>query len=71
MSGFLRRSGVSLAVLLIVTMTARAEEDKAKKISLDKAPKAVRDAINNRFPDAEVSSIEKKTKAAKSSSMLN
>jgi len=64
MSRIFRKSGLSVA-LLMLTMIARAEEDKAKKISLDKAPKAVRDAINNRFPDAEVNSIEKENEGGK------
>ena len=55
----------ALAVLLMAATMARAEEEKGKKIPLDKAPKAVRDAINGRFPGAEVSSVEKETENGK------
>jgi len=56
---------MSVAFLLAMAMIALAEDEKSKKISLDQAPKAVRDAINNRFPDAEISSIEKEKEGGK------
>lgn len=60
------RYGLSaLAVLLVVGTISRAEDEKAKKVPLDKAPKAVRDAIFGRFPGAEVSSLEKETENGK------
>jgi uncharacterized membrane protein YkoI len=65
MSRILKRFGASVAALLMLAMIARAEEDNAEKIPFDKAPKAIRDAINNRFPDAEVSSIEKEKEGGK------
>jgi uncharacterized membrane protein YkoI len=49
---------------MLATFT-RAEDEKAKKIPLDKAPKAVRDAIEGRFPGADVSSIEKENEMGK------
>jgi uncharacterized membrane protein YkoI len=54
-----------LAVLLLHGTITRAEDEKATKITLEKAPKAVRDAIKGRFPGAEVSSIEKETENGK------
>jgi len=55
----------ALAVGLTLVAMGRAEDDKAKKIPLDKAPKAVRDAIQGRFPGADVNSIEKETEKGK------
>src|SRR5437762_3194366 len=55
-----RFRGSALAVLIALAMVARAD-DKAKKITLDQAPKAVQDAIKARFPGAEVTSVEKET----------
>ena len=65
MGRIFRSPGMTVAALFMLAVIAQAEEDKAKKISLDQAPKAVRDAINNRFPDAEVSSIEKENEGGK------
>lgn len=65
MCGILRWSGMSAAALIALAILARAEDEKAKKIPFDKAPKAIRDAINNRFPDAEVGSIEKENENGK------
>jgi uncharacterized membrane protein YkoI len=60
------RFGMSvLAVLLMLVTITRAEDEKAKKIPFDKAPKAVRDAIQGRFPGADVNSIEKETENGK------
>ena len=42
-----------------------APGEEAKKIPLEKVPKAVRDAIQGRFPGAEVTSVEKETEAGK------
>jgi uncharacterized membrane protein YkoI len=55
----------TLAVLLVLVTIGRAEDEKAKKVALDKAPKAVRDAIFGRFLGAEVSSIEKEKEDGK------
>jgi hypothetical protein len=61
----LGRFGVSaLAALIALAMIVRAD-DKAKKITLDQAPKAVQDAIKARFPGAEVTSVEKETEDGK------
>jgi hypothetical protein len=59
--------GCALAALLVLAMFARADDDKKKdkKIAFDKAPKAVRDAVNERFPGAEVTSVEKETEDGK------
>ncbi len=57
-------SAVGAAALLTLAAVARAD-DKAEKLSLDKAPKAVRDAILGRFPGADVTSIEKETEDGK------
>jgi len=65
MGGILRWSSMSAAALISLAILGRAEDEKAKKIPFDKTPKAIRDAINNRFPDAEVSSIEKENENGK------
>src|SRR5262245_4336800 len=54
----------AVAGLVLLAAVAGADE-KDKKISLDKAPKAVQDAIKGRFPKAEVASIEKETEGGK------
>jgi uncharacterized membrane protein YkoI len=56
---------LSVLVTLIVLATCSLADDKEKKVTLDKLPKAVRDAIKGRFPDAEVNSIEKETEDGK------
>jgi uncharacterized membrane protein YkoI len=53
------------AACLVVVTTVVAADNKDKKISLDKAPKAVQDAIKARFPDGEVTSVEKETEDGK------
>jgi hypothetical protein len=55
----------AVAVLLVLITMARADEEKAKDVPLDKAPKAVRDAIFGRFPGAKVSSMEKEKEDGK------
>jgi hypothetical protein len=58
-----RLSASAVVVLLLLTMAATAD-DKAKKIEiikLEEAPKAVRDAIEGRFPGAKVSTTERET----------
>jgi uncharacterized membrane protein YkoI len=65
MRRFLGWSGVSaLAALLLLASGARADE-KDKKIPLDKVPKPIVEAINGRFPGADVSSVEKETENGK------
>jgi uncharacterized protein (DUF2249 family) len=58
-----RHFGLALAGLfgLVILAASAAEEGKAKKITLDKAPKAVRDAVEARFPGADVTSVETET----------
>jgi hypothetical protein len=48
---------VGVVVGLVLLAGARAGD----KIPLDKVPKAVTDAIKGRFPDAEITSVEKET----------
>jgi hypothetical protein len=58
-----RHSGSAVVVLLLWTMAATAD-DQAKKIEvikLEDAPKAVRDAIQGRFPGAKVVTTERET----------
>ena len=62
-----RLSASAVVVLLLLTMAATAD-GQAKKIEiirLEDAPKAVRDAIEGRFPGAKVSSTEKETEDGK------
>ena len=57
----------AVVVLLLLTMAATAD-DQAKKIEiikLEEAPKAVRDAIEGRFPGAKVSTTERETENGK------
>jgi uncharacterized membrane protein YkoI len=55
------------AVMLLVPLATgvRAADDKDKKIPLDKVPKPIREAIDGRFPGADVSSVEKETENGK------
>jgi uncharacterized membrane protein YkoI len=59
--------GVSAVVGLVLLATLARADDKAKaeKIPLDKVPKAVKAAIEDRFPGAEVTSVEKETEDGK------
>jgi uncharacterized membrane protein YkoI len=59
----MHRSAVAIAIALLVFTAASA--DDAKKVPLDKIPKAIKDAINARFPDAEITSVEKETEDGK------
>ena len=57
----------AVVVLLLLTMAATAD-DQAKKIEiikLEEAPKAVRDAIEGRFPGSKVSTTERETENGK------
>jgi uncharacterized membrane protein YkoI len=56
LSGWLVASGIT--GLLIVVTVAQADD---KKISLDKVPKAVMTAVKDRFPGADITSVEKET----------
>jgi uncharacterized membrane protein YkoI len=57
--------GVCLLGVLAFATIVRAQEDKAKKIPLDKVPKAIKKAINTRFPGAKVNSVEKEVENGK------
>ncbi len=49
-----------LAVACAITLSTNAKpEDKAEKIAPDKLPKKIKDAIQGRFPGAQVTSAEK------------
>jgi uncharacterized membrane protein YkoI len=61
MSRFFVGAVAGLLLLAVVVMA----DDKDKKIKLEDAPQAVRDAIEGRFPGAKVSSIEKETEDGK------
>jgi hypothetical protein len=54
---------IGTAVGLALVATAGAADDK--KVPLDKVPKAVKEAIDGRFPGADVSSVEKETEDGK------
>jgi uncharacterized membrane protein YkoI len=53
---------VALLGLVGLVMAARAD---GEKVPLDKVPKAVMDAIQDRFPDADITSVEKETEDGK------
>ena len=57
----------AVVVLLLLTMAATADDPgkKIEIIKLEEAPKAVRDAIEGRFPGAKVSVTEKETENGK------
>jgi uncharacterized membrane protein YkoI len=56
----------ALAALVLLTAVVGADDkEKNKKISPDKAPKAVRDAIQARLPGADVTSMEKEIEGGK------
>ena len=50
---------------LVAFGAAAIAEDKAEKLSPDKLPKAIADAIKARFPDGKVTSAEKETEEGK------
>jgi uncharacterized membrane protein YkoI len=52
-------------VLALLAVVVRADDKKAEKLSFDKAPKAVQEAVKARFPGADVTSIEKETEDGK------
>jgi uncharacterized membrane protein YkoI len=52
-------------LVLLSAVVGADDKDKDKKITLDKAPKAVQDAVKARFPKAEVTSVEKETEDGK------
>jgi uncharacterized membrane protein YkoI len=56
--------GVGAVAAVVLVVAARAE-DKAKKVPLDKVPKAIMDAIQGRFPGGRVSSVEKEIEDGK------
>jgi uncharacterized membrane protein YkoI len=56
---------VSTVAVVLVLAAARAADEKAEKMTLDKAPKAVRDAVLGRFPGAQVTSLTKENEAGK------
>src|SRR5262249_61964657 len=64
MRGLMVRSGVAVAVLVLLTAVVRAE-DKPEKIAPDKLPKVIMDAIMARFPKAEITSAEKEKEGDK------
>src|SRR5689334_4740830 len=54
-------AGLGVA-LLVLTALASADEEK---VPLDRVPKAVREAVKARFPDAELVSAEKETEGGR------
>jgi hypothetical protein len=68
MRGLNCRFNVVAVVGFVLMASAVAADDKAKKIEvikLEDAPKAVRDAIEGRFPGAKVSTTERETENGK------
>src|SRR5262245_61274790 len=53
------------AALLFLAAAALADDKKPEKITADKLPKKVMDAVKARFPGAEITSAEKETEAGK------
>src|SRR6516165_5242285 len=68
MRGLTRRLGACAVVALLLLTMAATADGQAKKIEiikLEDAPKAVRDAIEGRFPGAKVSTTERETEDGK------
>jgi hypothetical protein len=67
MRRFLGGLAVSFAAGLVLLAAAAETDDKEKdkRLSLDKVPRAVQNALKDRFPEAEVTSIEKETEDGK------
>ena len=57
--------GVVAGLVLFATVATADDKKDEKKITLDKAPRAVQDALKKRFPKAEVTGIEKETEDGK------
>ena len=55
----------AVAVIGLVALGVSIADDKAEKLSPDKLPKAVADAIKARFPDGKVTSAEKENEDGK------
>lgn len=55
----------AVAVIGLVALGVSVADDKAEKLSPDKLPKAVADAIKARFPDGKVTSAEKENEDGK------
>jgi uncharacterized membrane protein YkoI len=61
----MRRFAGTCVVLGLVAFGVALAEDKAEKLSPDKLPKAVANAIKARFPEAKVTSAEKEVEDGK------
>jgi uncharacterized membrane protein YkoI len=61
--------GASAVVGLVMLATAVRADDKpqpkAQKLTADQLPKVIKDAVNGRFPGAEITSAEKETENGK------
>ncbi len=55
----------AVAAIGLITLGVTVADDKAEKLSPDKLPKAIADAIKARFPDGKVTSAEKETEDGK------
>jgi hypothetical protein len=55
----------AVAVIGLVALGVSVADDKAEKLSPDKLPKAIADAIKARFPDGKVTSAEKENEDGK------
>jgi uncharacterized membrane protein YkoI len=62
-------AGAVMGLLLTATATRaddkKDEKKKAEKLTADKLPKVIRDAVQKRFPGAEITSAEKETEDGK------
>jgi uncharacterized membrane protein YkoI len=66
MRGFVGLLGVAVAGIVLFSADARCDDKaKAEKVSPDKLPKAVADAIKARFPKGEITSAEKELEDGK------
>lgn len=55
----------AVAVIGLVAIGITLADDKAEKLSPDKLPRAVADAVKTRFPDGKITSAEKEAEGGK------
>jgi hypothetical protein len=55
----------AVAVIGLVAIGITVADDKAEKLSPDKLPRAVADAVKTRFPDGKITSAEKEAEGGK------
>jgi uncharacterized membrane protein YkoI len=65
MQMIIRRLGSAAALLVVLTLGIRAADEKLEKVAFDKAPKPIQNAVNTRFPGADVTGLTKEKEGGK------